>query len=573
MTVRTMAPATGRSRQIRRTARNGLGDSLWGRVDQLECRALLSTISGHVYNDLDGDGTRDAGEPGLSGVTVYLDQNLNGALDPGEVSKVSDGSGSYRFDLTPGAYFVRQVVPTGQTQTEPVGGFHYVPLSAGQDAVRNFGNQSNEAGKAPIMGQVYHDLDGDGVKDANEPGLAGWTVFADLNNDAMPSPGEPSATTNSEGNYTMLVNPGRVYQVREDVPTGWALTAPPAGYHIVPVFSTRPVFGRDFGNEQVGPGDGEGVLNGQVYDDQDNDGVKDAGEPGLAGWTVYLDLDKDGVLDPGEQSTISNASGNYSFTVAPGSYQIREIVMTNWQQTAPVGGVHDVTVAADQTISDLDFGNKLAAGGSISGTVFQDIENLTTRDPGEPGLPGWTIYVDLNNNSLLDAGEPSAVSGANGSYSIPLEPGTYRVREILMTGWIQTTPTRRFYDVTLNPGQSVTGRDFGNFSLGNRSGSMTPPELGEGVLGVPEDGSIDRPLADSGAPAFEQGDLPDLAIVDLMIAGIDASDVVLQTSSPARHRSEGSNRSGDSMDEPSPPVASGPGVAASILKPASQRLA
>nr|WP_261344400.1 SdrD B-like domain-containing protein [Tautonia plasticadhaerens] len=560
-----MTPTPGRFRRGRRPARTGgnlVGVSLWARVDELECRALLSTISGHVYDDLDGDGSRDAGEPGLSGVTVYLDQNLNGSLDPGESSRVSDGSGSYRFDLSPGAYFVRQVAPPGRNQTEPVGGFHYVSLSGAQDVVRNFGNQSIEVGKAPIMGRAYHDLDSDGVKDANEPGLAGWTVFADLDNNAMPSPGEPSATTDAEGNYRMLVDPGRVYQIREDVPTGWALTAPPVGYHIVPVFSTRPVLGRDFGNIQVGGGDDEGVLNGQVYDDQDGDGVKDAGESGLAGWTVYLDQDEDGVLDPGEQSMLSNASGNYSFTVEPGSYQIREVVMPNWQQTAPVGGVHEVTVAADQTISGLDFGNKLAAGGSISGTVFQDIENLTTRDPGEPGLSGWTVYADLNNNSLLDSGEPSVLSGANGLYSLPLEPGTYRLREILMTGWIQTTPTRRFYDVALGPGQSVTGRDFGNFSLGNRTSSVAPPGSGAGVLGFSAAGSIPSEEFDTPAPHAEQGGSPDLALLDVAIADADASGVVLQAQSPSRLRPESTVRLGVAADAPS--KADSPGVRNSI---------
>ncbi|MEX0641712.1 MAG: choice-of-anchor D domain-containing protein, partial [Pirellulales bacterium] len=40
----------------------------------------LGSIAGRAYNDLDGDGSPDAGEPGLSGRTVFLDQNGDGQL-------------------------------------------------------------------------------------------------------------------------------------------------------------------------------------------------------------------------------------------------------------------------------------------------------------------------------------------------------------------------------------------------------------------------------------------------------------------------------------------------------------
>src|SRR5205823_91070 len=62
------------------------------------------------------------------------------------------------------------------------------------------------------------------------------------------------------------------------------------------------------------------------------------------------------------------------------------------------------------------------------------------RDPGEPALAGWTVYADRNNNYRLDAGEPSAVTGADGSYTLTLTPGSYVLREVPQAGWRQTTP-------------------------------------------------------------------------------------------------------------------------------------
>ncbi len=68
-------------------------------------------------------------EPGLAGVTVYLDLNNNGALDPGEPSTITardnlgtpeDETGNFEFTgLQAGQYVVRQVVGANWSQTTP----------------------------------------------------------------------------------------------------------------------------------------------------------------------------------------------------------------------------------------------------------------------------------------------------------------------------------------------------------------------------------------------------------------------------------------------------------------------
>ena len=54
-------------------------------------------IEGSHFDDLNGNGLRDPGEPGLPGIATFLDLNGNGRLDPGEPSTVSDASGNFRF--------------------------------------------------------------------------------------------------------------------------------------------------------------------------------------------------------------------------------------------------------------------------------------------------------------------------------------------------------------------------------------------------------------------------------------------------------------------------------------------
>jgi hypothetical protein len=78
----------------------------------------LFALSGLLFEDLNGNGVRDEGEPGLAGRTVLLDANGNGVLDPGEVSVTTGADGSYTFaGLGPGVYRVRQVLPDGWAQT------------------------------------------------------------------------------------------------------------------------------------------------------------------------------------------------------------------------------------------------------------------------------------------------------------------------------------------------------------------------------------------------------------------------------------------------------------------------
>ncbi len=45
---------------------------------------LSGSLHGRKWLDNNGNGQQDANEPGLAGVTIYLDLNNNGSLDNGE---------------------------------------------------------------------------------------------------------------------------------------------------------------------------------------------------------------------------------------------------------------------------------------------------------------------------------------------------------------------------------------------------------------------------------------------------------------------------------------------------------
>ena len=75
-----------------------------GTVNEMEtgARPLPGEIRGRGFHDLDRDGLRDIGEPGLVDWTIYLDLNANGTFDGREPVTTTDSQGNYLFkDLTP----------------------------------------------------------------------------------------------------------------------------------------------------------------------------------------------------------------------------------------------------------------------------------------------------------------------------------------------------------------------------------------------------------------------------------------------------------------------------------------
>lgn len=97
---------------------------------------LISSVSGVVFNDLNGNGVKDGGEPGLEGWTV----NISG---PVTASTVSDMFGNYTFSsLSFGAYTISQAVQAGWTQTLPVSPTYSVTISSPSSLTNyHFGNQ------------------------------------------------------------------------------------------------------------------------------------------------------------------------------------------------------------------------------------------------------------------------------------------------------------------------------------------------------------------------------------------------------------------------------------------------
>ncbi len=137
-----------------------------------------------VWEDLNGNGTQDAGEPGLAGVTVNLLAS-DGTL---VASTVTGSDGTYRFDdLRPGLYRVEIETPAGYLVSRQQRGSDSgidsdidtsgrTVLLTAESGTNNLDLDAGLARPATIGNIVWIDSNGDGIRDNDETGLFGLAV-------------------------------------------------------------------------------------------------------------------------------------------------------------------------------------------------------------------------------------------------------------------------------------------------------------------------------------------------------------------------------------------------------------
>ncbi|MCY2963260.1 MAG: cadherin domain-containing protein [Planctomycetota bacterium] len=424
---------------------------------------LNGSIRGTVWNDLNRDGVRNVDltgayrDPGLANWMVFLDLNHNKLADAGEPTLLTDAAGGYAFpDLQVGDYEVQEILPSGWETTIGYGDSQTVTVYSGAESVAgDFANFNvTTATLGSVAGVMWSDLNGNGLRDVNaatglftDPGLAGQTVYVDVNSNNVFDSTEPHATTGVDGSYLISgVTPGSV-RVLEVVPSGWRATNPLSGSHTLALKNGENASGFDFGN--YAPHDAS--LSGTVFDDVNKDGVRNAGEKGLPGITVYLDTNDNGALDAGEPQTTTaedqfftpgfDEAGTYSFThLAMGSHTVRVVLPAVLSSTPSAQLVHTVTLAAAEARTGVDTAAVFRPN-EIHGVKFDDANGNHQRDVGESGIGGATVYVDLNRNDALDVGEPTTVTAVDGSYSFgELTPGAYVVRAVTSSGEASSYP-------------------------------------------------------------------------------------------------------------------------------------
>lgn len=120
--LRALFPSTSRLRALEAVATFTSQET--GHVAAVRMEGFTGTglVAGKIFKDVDGDGTADIGEGGITRAEVYIDENENGIFDTGEERVMADDLGEFAVSLPAGRHVIGLVPIAGYAQTSTVNG-------------------------------------------------------------------------------------------------------------------------------------------------------------------------------------------------------------------------------------------------------------------------------------------------------------------------------------------------------------------------------------------------------------------------------------------------------------------
>ncbi|MDW3193246.1 MAG: BspA family leucine-rich repeat surface protein [Cytophagales bacterium] len=363
-----------------------------------------------VWDDLDGDGHLDEGEPGIPNVTVKLLRSDNSKIR--ERRTQADGLVAF-FDLAVGQQVKLQyVLPNNHHYT-----LRNVIGTINSDANRSNGitskfrleegvNTGVDAGlwsPGEVRSFVWDDLNGDGLQDSEEPGIANVTVkllrsngtkIREVRTDSIGVATLTGVPANQAVRLNVVRPSNHRFTIRLEEMDEALDSDANRNNGRTPKFratSGQQVY-ESFDAGLWSPGTAEAY----VWDDLNGDGLQDVDEPGVANVTVKL-LRSNGTKI---REVRTNSDGLVTLTGVPADQAVR------LQVVRPSN--HRFTLRLNEVDEELDSDANRKNGRTpkfraISGNQLHDLNDAGLWSPGQAQAFVWD---DLNGDGMQDVGEP-----------------------------------------------------------------------------------------------------------------------------------------------------------------------
>lgn len=414
------------------------------------------TVSASVFADQNMSSTRNNGEAGVAGIAVNLLAPGGGVI----ATQTTDASGSVSFHVRAGLYDLEVLPGAGRSSTTAsrlrvdaqaenslvTGSFGLVKLST-------------------VHLALFQDGDGDGMRGSGEGALAGWSVRLRqggtiLATSTSGADGRVSFADRRPGSYSLEVIPAAGYFATSPNPVNLSL----AGDDIELSAGFAPRAG----------------LSVTLFNDSNNNGVRDSGEEPLSGWRVSA---YGGPTDLPPQLLTGSTSIAGSFTaddpapeiqgVLPGTYIVQIRAGRDWICKPPLLSVATGTAGSVSACNDNTVITEVLANSAQTITLpyynpnhwvvaepFNDINRNGTRESGEGKLVGWQATLRDANGGVV----AQTTTGNDGRATWYIAPahGQTRSYQVEVTppgatiAWTPTTgPTQH---LTVAPGTTGIAR-------------------------------------------------------------------------------------------------------------------
>lgn len=422
----------------------------------------VSGVDVALYRDADGNGVPD-GASVATATTIADGYYLFTGLAPGKYVVQATIPTGYRSStdiatsaapnnntdlddngIGAGTGTVRSGTITVTPATEPTGEAATVGIS--DSTADGSSNLTVDFGMVPRMSlgnQVFSDLNDNGIRDGSEAGVAGVGValYRDVNGDGVPDGVSiATATTNGTGFYLFTsLAPGK-YVVTATIPSGFRsstdilTTASPDNNADLDDNGIGATSGTvrsgtitlTAGSEPTGEGATTGIadatpdassnvtvdfgivdaqtvsLGNVVFEDINDNGKRDSGEPAIAGVSVnlYADANGDGIPDGAAIATAtSNARGSYLFTdLIAGKYIVGIVVPTGYRSSTDIS----TTPNPNNNVDSDDNGLTNTGASVYSGSITLSVGGEPRGEGATPGIADTT--PDANSNVTVDFG-------------------------------------------------------------------------------------------------------------------------------------------------------------------------